>query len=75
MTDTGPGIAAANQGDLFRPFFITKTEGTGVGLALARQIFRGHNGDLSLAHSLPGKTRFDGPVPSGPTSSAGISEY
>ncbi|MEG8046068.1 ATP-binding protein [Sphingomonas aerolata] len=68
MTDTGPGIPAANQGDIFRPFFTTKTEGTGVGLALARQIFRGHNGDLSLAHSLPGKTRFDGTVPSGPTS-------
>ncbi|MEG3166353.1 ATP-binding protein [Sphingomonas sp. PB2P19] len=68
MTDTGPGIPAANQSDIFRPFFTTKTEGTGVGLALARQIFRGHNGDLSLAHSLPGKTRFDGTVPSGPTS-------
>ncbi len=68
MTDTGPGISADNQADIFRPFFTTKTEGTGVGLALARQIFRGHNGDLSLAHSLPGKTRFDGAVPSGPTS-------
>jgi len=68
MTDTGPGIPAANQGDIFRPFFTTKTEGTGVGLALARQIFRGHNGDLSLAQSLPGRTRFEGTVPSGPAS-------
>ena len=68
MTDTGPGIPLANQVDIFRPFFTTKTEGTGVGLALARQIFRGHNGDLSLAHSLPGDTRFEGNVPSVPTS-------
>ncbi|MES3101242.1 sensor histidine kinase [Sphingomonas faeni] len=68
MADTGPGIPAANQADIFRPFFTTKTEGTGVGLALARQIFRGHHGDLSLVHSLPSKTRFEGNVPSGPTS-------
>jgi nitrogen fixation/metabolism regulation signal transduction histidine kinase len=68
MTDTGPGISAGNQADIFRPFFTTKTEGTGVGLALARQIFRGHNGDLSLAHSCPGKTRFEGVVPSVQTS-------
>ncbi len=64
MTDTGPGIPAGNQADIFRPFFTTKTEGTGVGLALARQILRGHNGDLSLAHSLPGRTRFEGAIPS-----------
>jgi two-component system nitrogen regulation sensor histidine kinase NtrY len=64
MTDTGPGIPVANQVDIFRPFFTTKTEGTGVGLALARQIFRGHNGDLTLAISLPGNTRFEGNVPS-----------
>jgi two-component system nitrogen regulation sensor histidine kinase NtrY len=68
MTDTGPGISAGNQADIFRPFFTTKTEGTGVGLALARQIFRGHNGDLSLAHSCLGKTRFEGVVPSVQTS-------
>ncbi|MES3152765.1 sensor histidine kinase [Sphingomonas faeni] len=64
MTDTGPGIPAVDQADIFRPFFTTKTEGTGVGLALARQIFRGHNGDLGLAHSLPGRTRFEGTIPS-----------
>ncbi len=64
MTDTGPGIPAADRADIFRPFFTTKTEGTGVGLALARQIFRGHNGDLGLAHSLPGRTRFEGTIPS-----------
>ena len=68
ITDTGPGIPTANQADVFRPFFTTKIEGTGVGLALARQIFRGHNGDLNLVQSLPGKTRFEGTVPYVPTS-------
>lgn len=67
ITDTGPGIPIGNRDDIFRPFFTTKTGGTGVGLALARQILRGHGGDLSLAHSLPDKTRFDGTIPSGPT--------
>ncbi len=62
MTDTGPGIPAGHQADIFRPFFTTKTEGTGVGLALARQILRGHNGDLGLVSSVPGETRFEGAV-------------
>ena len=68
MTDTGPGIPAEHQADIFRPFFTTKTEGTGVGLALARQILRGHNGDLGLVSSVPGETRFEGAVASVPTS-------
>ncbi|PZO75953.1 MAG: histidine kinase [Sphingomonas taxi] len=62
MTDTGPGIPVGHQADIFRPFFTTKTEGTGVGLALARQILRGHNGDLGLVSSVPGETRFEGAV-------------
>lgn len=68
MTDTGPGIPVGHQADIFRPFFTTKTEGTGVGLALARQILRGHNGDLGLISSVPGETRFEGAVGSVPTS-------
>ena len=68
MTDTGPGIPVGHQADIFRPFFTTKTEGTGVGLALARQILRGHNGDLGLVSSVPGETRFEGAVGSVPTS-------
>ncbi len=64
MTDNGPGIPVGNQADIFRPFFTTKKEGSGVGLALARQILRGHNGDLTLAHSSAGATRFESMVPS-----------
>ena len=68
MTDTGPGIPDENQADVFRPFFTTKTEGTGVGLALARQILRGHDGDLALAPSIPGMTRFEATIPAVTTS-------
>ncbi len=66
MTDNGPGIAAGNKDDIFRPFFTTRTEGTGIGLALARQILRGHNGDLTLALSEAGMTRFAAMLPSLP---------
>ncbi len=64
ITDNGPGIPTANRHDIFRPFFTTKTEGSGVGLALARQILRGHDGDLTLAQSSAGMTRFESVIPS-----------
>ena len=64
MTDNGPGIPAENLKDIFRPFFTTKQAGSGIGLALARQIVRGHSGDLTLTHSLAGQTRFEGILPS-----------
>lgn len=64
MTDNGPGIPVGNQSDIFRPFFTTKKEGSGVGLALARQILRGHNGDLTLAQSIAGAIRFESTIPS-----------
>lgn len=52
--DNGPGVAAADRAAIFRPFFTTKAQGTGVGLALARQILRAHGGDLVLAESEEG---------------------
>ena len=64
LTDNGPGIPAGNRTDIFRPFFTTKKEGSGVGLALARQILRGHKGDLTLVHSAAGMTRFESVMPS-----------
>lgn len=46
ISDSGPGIA--NPDNLFVPFFTTKPGGSGVGLALSRQIAEGHGGTLSL---------------------------
>jgi nitrogen fixation/metabolism regulation signal transduction histidine kinase len=46
VLDSGPGIA--NPDNLFVPFFTTKPGGSGVGLALSRQIIEGHGGTLRL---------------------------
>ncbi len=49
IEDSGPGVAAADRERVFRPFFTTKAQGTGVGLSFARQVALSHGGDLALA--------------------------
>ena len=46
IEDDGPGLQ--NTANLFVPFFTTKAGGSGVGLALCRQIADGHGGSLSV---------------------------
>jgi two-component system, NtrC family, nitrogen regulation sensor histidine kinase NtrY len=48
VEDEGPGVQ--NTGNLFVPFFTTKPGGSGIGLALSRQIAEGHDGALTLAN-------------------------
>jgi signal transduction histidine kinase len=47
--DSGPGIAPADQAHLFEPFWTTRPEGTGLGLALCREIVQQHGGQIDLA--------------------------
>jgi signal transduction histidine kinase len=57
VTDTGPGISPKDREHLFEPFFTTRPEGTGLGLALCREIVLQHGGVIELvAQSGPGAT-------------------
>jgi signal transduction histidine kinase len=52
VSDTGPGVPAEIRARLFEPFVTSgKTEGLGLGLALARQTMLEHGGDLELRES------------------------
>lgn len=47
ILDEGPGLPKSDN--LFVPFFTTKPNGSGIGLALVRQIAEGHQGGVSLS--------------------------
>jgi signal transduction histidine kinase len=58
VSDSGPGVAPAVQASLFLPYFTTKREGTGLGLALSRSIAEAHQGRLVLESGQSGQTTF-----------------
>ncbi|MGY6648533.1 sensor histidine kinase [Wenyingzhuangia sp. IMCC45574] len=51
VKDNGTGISEDLQQQIFIPFFTTKTNGSGIGLSLSKQILKLHGGRLSL-HSV-----------------------
>ncbi len=57
VDDDGPGIAAEQRENVFRPFLSGSTGGTGLGLTIARDIVRAHGGDISLEDSPMGGLR------------------
>lgn len=59
IADTGCGITAENLNKIFDPYFTTKNNGTGLGLALSLKIVEEHEGKLDVS-SIPGeKTEFN----------------
>lgn len=58
VTDNGPGIIPEAINRIFVPFFTTKKTGSGIGLALSRQIMQMHNGSLSVESELDVRTVF-----------------
>lgn len=52
--DQGPGITNTDQSKIFTPFFTTKSQGTGLGLAVCKKIMDAHGGTLRV-ESEPGR--------------------
>ncbi|MGC2477996.1 MAG: ATP-binding protein [Candidatus Sulfotelmatobacter sp.] len=58
VTDTGRGIAPDHLPNIFRPFYTTKGEGTGLGLSLARRIIEDHQGRIDVTSTVGKGTTF-----------------
>lgn len=58
VKDNGPGIQADLLDKIFVPFFTTRRDGSGVGLALSRQIMIAHGGSISAARVAGGGATF-----------------
>lgn len=70
FADNGPGLPQKAKDNLFKPFAgTTRRDGTGLGLALSRDLARAMGGDLKLAETGPQGTRFALHLSSEPLSS------
>jgi two-component system sensor kinase FixL len=63
VRDYGVGVSEEMQNRLFDPFFSTKTEGLGMGLAIVRSIVESHGGTIRAENADGGGTRFEFVVP------------
>lgn len=58
VSDNGPGIEPDNIAHLFKPFFSTKSDGLGMGLAISRGIIEAHSGRLWAKNNKAGGATF-----------------
>lgn len=58
VQDNGPGVPAALRERIFEPFFTSRADGSGLGLAVARSVARAHGGELLLEDARCGHTTF-----------------
>ena len=63
VEDGGPGVPAERREEIFTPFFTTRQQGTGLGLALVRRIAEAHGGRVEVQASSLGGARFDLELP------------
>ncbi len=58
VSDNGRGIAPDHLPNIFRPFYTTKGDGTGLGLSLARRIVEDHQGRIDVTSAVGKGTTF-----------------
>ena len=63
VSDTGRGIPADHLANIFRPFYTTKGNGTGLGLSLARRIVEEHQGRISVTSTVGKGSQFEVQLP------------
>ena len=71
VSDTGRGISAEALTKIFKPFFTTRSEGTGLGLSLANGIVQSHGGRIEVSSAAEKGTQFKVTLPvAGPSKNA-----
>src|SRR5580692_3982430 len=58
VSDTGRGISPQNLPNIFRPFYTTRGDGTGLGLSLAQRIVEDHHGRIEVSSVVGNGSRF-----------------
>lgn len=58
VADNGPGVPDELVAHIFTPFFTTKKQGGGIGLAMVRHLVHGNGGTVRYAKSVSGGARF-----------------
>jgi signal transduction histidine kinase len=58
VSDTGRGISPQNLPNIFRPFYTTRGDGTGLGLSLAQRIAEDHHGRIEVSSVVGHGSRF-----------------
>jgi signal transduction histidine kinase len=63
VTDSGRGIPPEDLPNIFRPFYTTKGDGTGLGLSLARRIVEDHHGRIDVTSTVGSGSTFSVVLP------------
>jgi two-component system sensor histidine kinase TtrS len=66
VADNGHGFTEASRARIFEPYYTTKPNGLGMGLAICRSIVEAHGGSIAAAIAPEGGARFEFTIPLAP---------